>query len=949
MNKNNLKTVLTHIKEFVKNSRPAYKDYLGEETVTTPGKTLMTGTLAENGELTLVDTSFTDFVVGKTYQVTVGDVTGEYVGQNMDNIAILASFDITTASESMPADLWVVVVVDSGGVCSAQGTYIGQTITVSTLPTTTVEKKYDVKKLSEDLLPDKTVKDISNLKSRFNSHASDTTRHITSDDRNAWDNAYIHSQDTHAPTNAEKNQNAFSYVNVGSTSISADSSTDTLTLAAGNNITLTPDSSNDKVTFSVADASVRSKGVVQLTDSTVSTSITTAATPNSVKSVYDLANQAKTAASTAQSTADAAQSTADAAKTAASKAKEEVVTFWNNSPWKQSNITSDRFNNVLYANGIWVTSTYSGSTCRGIYYSTDGKTWTQSNITANSQGVYYANGVWVANGNIRSTSSIQGIYYSTDGKTWTQSNITSGDFSLVKYVNGLWLGCLEITTNSATEGIYYSTDGKTWTQSNITSGDFGAIAYANGVWVAKGNIRSTSNSIRGIYYSTDGKTWTQSNITSWEPDSFAYANGVWVISNRLTGYEGIYYSTDGKTWTQSNFTSGDLGAIAYANGIWVACSYDSTYEGIYYSTDGKTWTQSNKTSSTYGLCYLNDIWLTKDGYYSTDGKTWTQNNITSWGPDSFAYANGVWVGTCTGSNAYYKGIYYSTDGKTWTQSNITSDYFGNAHYANGMWMLLSRSNTLVGNDGCGIYCSADGKFWVQSNITSGVFSGISYHDGIWIAQSDDSKKIYYLEAAHPYTEYSYVKALAKEVESSTLEAAKTDFDSHTANTTLHITSTERTNWNAAKTHADSAHAPSNAEKNQNAFSNVVVGSTTIAADSATDTLTLAGSNVTITPDATNDKVTIGITKANVTSALGYTPPTTDTTYTSLKNPYAVTIQANGTSLGTYDGSAAKTFNITPSNIGSYTKAEIDAYSFITTDDIDTICGQTIVNAAEVTF
>ena len=48
-----------------------------------------------------------------------------------------------------------------------------------------------------------------------------------------------------------------------------------------------------------------------------------------------------------------------------------------------------------------------------------------------------------------------------------------------------------------------------------------------------------------------------------------------------------------------------------------------------------------------------------------------------------------------------------------------------------------------------------------------------------------------------------------------------------------------------------------AEVNQNAFSNVVVGNTTIAADSKTDTLTLeAGSNITLTPDATNDKVTI---------------------------------------------------------------------------------------------
>lgn len=47
----------------------------------------------------------------------------------------------------------------------------------------------------------------------------------------------------------------------------------------------------------------------------------------------------------------------------------------------------------------------------------------------------------------------------------------------------------------------------------------------------------------------------------------------------------------------------------------------------------------------------------------------------------------------------------------------------------------------------------------------------------------------------------------------TSRASKSDFDSHTGNTTVHITATERTNWNAAKTHADSAHAPSDAQKN----------------------------------------------------------------------------------------------------------------------------------------
>jgi hypothetical protein len=47
----------------------------------------------------------------------------------------------------------------------------------------------------------------------------------------------------------------------------------------------------------------------------------------------------------------------------------------------------------------------------------------------------------------------------------------------------------------------------------------------------------------------------------------------------------------------------------------------------------------------------------------------------------------------------------------------------------------------------------------------------------------------------------------------TSRASASDLISHTDDTTKHITSTERKNWNAAKTHADSAHAPSSAEKN----------------------------------------------------------------------------------------------------------------------------------------
>lgn len=61
---------------------------------------------------------------------------------------------------------------------------------------------------------------------------------------------------------------------------------------------------------------------------------------------------------------------------------------------------------------------------------------------------------------------------------------------------------------------------------------------------------------------------------------------------------------------------------------------------------------------------------------------------------------------------------------------------------------------------------------------------------------------------------------------------------------------------------------SGAQVNQNAFSNVKVGSSTVAADSKTDTLELAaGSNITLTPDTINDKVTIAATVPTKTSDL----------------------------------------------------------------------------------
>lgn len=91
---------------------------------------------------------------------------------------------------------------------------------------------------------------------------------------------------------------------------------------------------------------------------------------------------------------------------------------------------------------------------------------------------------------------------------------------------------------------------------------------------------------------------------------------------------------------------------------------------------------------------------------------------------------------------------------------------------------------------------------------------------------------------------------------------------------------------------------SGAEVNQNAFANVKVGSTTIAADAKSDTLTLtAGSNVTLTPDASGDSITIAAT---------------DTTYTAMTATEANT------------GTATTARSITAKVLGDYVKSQIDS-------------------------
>ena len=82
--------------------------------------------------------------------------------------------------------------------------------------------------------------------------------------------------------------------------------------------------------------------------------------------------------------------------------------------------------------GSYTLTNASKSSCE-IEYANIVSNWRQSNVMSDSfKSIYYANGIWIA-------GSEAGLYYSTNGKAWTQSNITSGTFNSVYYTNGIWV------------------------------------------------------------------------------------------------------------------------------------------------------------------------------------------------------------------------------------------------------------------------------------------------------------------------------------------------------------------------------------------------------------------------------------------------------------------------------------------------------------------------------
>lgn len=214
--------------------------------------------------------------------------------------------------------------------------------------------------------------------------------------------------------------------------------------------------------------------------------------------------------------------------------------------WSQTNITSEVRSLATNENII---------ICGGssnILYSEDGILWKESSgvVSGGLNRIAFFNNIFVS---LRGHVSKDGIYYSHDGKTWSQTNITSGSFYECVYFNEKF-----IASGYSENGIYYSEDGITWTKTNAANYNYKTFGIGNGIIVV-GKLNSN-----GVSVSSDGITWADKYLipqasSYLSVNSILYVDGVWYVTSNSS----TYFSSDLDNWTKITSPS-SCGDMVYA-------------------------------------------------------------------------------------------------------------------------------------------------------------------------------------------------------------------------------------------------------------------------------------------------------------------------------------------------------------------------------------------------
>ena len=649
---------------------------------------------------------------------------------------------------------------------------------------------------------------------------------------------------------AEVNQNAFSKVSVGSNTIEADSKTDTLTIAAGTGISVSGDTTNDKVT--ITNSGVRS---ISTGSSNGTISVNTNGTSANV-AVKGLGSAAYTA-----STAYDTKGSADAALS-------------------------------------------------------DAKEYTDSKIDA-----------IVGEGASETLDTIGEISQAIEDHQDVTDALNAAIGNKVDKVSGKGLSTNDFTTAYKTK-----LDG-------ISSG---ANAYTHPSYTAKSS---------GLYKITVDATGHVSAVTAVAKSDIT-ALGI-PSSDTNTHYSSknvVAGSSTATSNTTSALSNGSVYLISVENGAATSAHKISGSGATTVTTDasGNIVISSTDTNTTYSLSSFG-ITATASEINKLDGLTATTTELN--------YVDGVTSNIQTQLNgkasSSHTHSYLPLSGGTMT---------GNVSMATDKTFLHFNDYTVLAHvtDSTG-YTGVTSGFVVGSpstltNIRSSTAPTVYRDSASYINLDSGNFSSYAAKASHTHSYAGSSSAGGSATSAVKLDSSAGDYntpvyfsggkpvactslDLNTTGSAAKLT-TARTidgvsfNGSAAITHyGECSTAAATAAKTValTGFS-LVTGARVMVKFTVTNT----ASSPTLNINSTGAKaimyrgsaITAGYLAANRVYEFVYDGTdwelvgdiNTNTTYTSLKNPYALTIQGNGTTLtnGTYDGSAAKTVNITPSSIGAAT-------------------------------
>lgn len=317
----------------------------------------------------------------------------------------------------------------------------------------------------------------------------------------------------------------------------------------------------------------------------------------------------------------------------------------------------------------------------------------------------------------------------------------------------------------------------------------------------------------------------------------------------------------GKGLSTNDFTTADKDKLDSLTNITVDSSLSSTSTNpvqnkiINSALSGKAPTRHASTATTYGASSASNY-----GHAKASSTTPKANGTASAGSETSSFARGDHVHPLQTSVATATKATQDASGNVITTTYATKDELGSV--SSDYNTFKTNVNTLLDSDDTTLDQMSEVVAYIKNN--KGLIDGITTSKQNTITGAATTITSSNLTADKAVISNGSGKVAVSSVTSTELgylsgvtSAIQTQLNNKVSAVSGKSLSTNDFT-NAYKDKLDSI--ASSAEVNQNAFSKVIVGSTTIAADSKTDSLTfVAGSNVTITPDATNDKITIAAT------------------------------------------------------------------------------------------